>query len=318
MQLSVVTTLYQSEPYVREFCARVAASAARIADEFEIILVNDGSPDDALAVALELRAADRRIRVVDLSRNFGHHPAILMGLRYARGEQVFLIDCDLEEAPELVAEFDAIRRADPTADVVYGVQRSRRGGPLERLSGLAFYKLFNLLSDVKLPENLLTARLMSRRYVRALLRHPEVTLMLGGLWARTGFHQIAVPVEKLQKPTSSYSLRRRLALMVNAITSFSSAPLVIIFYLGALLMLGSGAAIGWLAGRWLVLGETPVGWTSLMVSIWVFGGLAVFCQGVIGIYLAQVFKEAKRRPIAIVRRVYGRAGRRRPAKVGRE
>jgi putative glycosyltransferase len=309
VQLSVVTTLYRSAPYLREFCARAAAAAARVADEFEIVLVNDGSPDDALRVALELRAADPRVRVVDLSRNFGHHPAILTGLHYARGAEVFLIDCDLEEAPEWVEAFAAVRRADADADVVYGVQRVRRGGPFDRLAGAAFYKLFNLLSTEKLPPNLVTARLMSRRFVRALLRHHEVNLMLGALWVRTGFKQVAVPVDKLQKPTSSYSLGRRVALMVNAVTSFSSTPLVLVFYLGMFLVATAGLAVGWLAARWLLLGEIPVGWTSLMVSVWVFGGLTVFCQGVIGIYLSQVYKEAKRRPRAIVRRVYGRAAR---------
>ena len=181
MRLSVVATLYRSAPYLREFCARAAAAAERVSPDFEIVLVNDGSPDDALAVALDIRAADPRVRVVDLSRNFGHHPAILTGLRHARGDEVFLIDCDLEEAPEWVEAFAAVRRADPDADVVYGVQRVRRGGAFDRLAGAAFYRLFNMLSADKLPPNLVTARLMSRRFVRALLRHPEVTLMLGAL-----------------------------------------------------------------------------------------------------------------------------------------
>jgi len=310
MQLSVVATLYRSAPYLREFCARAAAAAERVSTDVEIVLVNDGSPDDALAVALDIRAADPRVRVVDLSRNFGHHPAILTGLRHARGDDVFLIDCDLEEAPEWVEAFAAVRRADPDADVVYGVQRTRRGGLFDRLAGAAFYGLFNLLSADKLPPNLVTARLMSRRFVRALLRHPEVTLMLGALWVRTGFKQVPVPVDKLQKPTSSYSLRRRVALMVDAVTSFSSTPLVLVFYLGLFLMGTAGLAAAWIAVRWAALGEAPVGWTSLMVSVWAFGGLTIFCQGVLGIYLSQVFKEVKRRPRAIVRRVYGKVARR--------
>jgi putative glycosyltransferase len=310
VRLSVVATLYRSAPYLREFCARAAAAAERVATDFEIVLVNDGSPDDALAVALDIRAADPRVRVVDLSRNFGHHPAILTGLRHARGDEVFLIDCDLEEAPEWVEAFAAVRRADPDADVVYGVQRARRGGLFDRLAGAAFYTLFNMLSADKLPPNLVTARLMSRRFVRALLRHPEVTLMLGALWVRTGFKQVPVPVDKLQKPTSSYTLRRRVALMVDAVTSFSSTPLVFVFYLGLFLMGTAGLAAAWIAARWLALGEAPVGWTSLMVSVWAFGGLTVFCQGVLGIYLSQVFKEVKRRPRAIVRKVYGRVARR--------
>ena len=157
MRLSVVSTLYRSARHLVAFHARVAVAAERVSDCVEFIYVNDGSPDDDLTVALELQASDPRIRIVDLSRNFGHHPAMMTGLQHATGERIFLIDCDLEEPPELVNAFtDELART--AADVVYGVQVSRSGGALDRLCGRSFYAIFNALSPNPIPANLKIGR----------------------------------------------------------------------------------------------------------------------------------------------------------------
>ena len=165
MFLSVVTTLYYSAPHLEEFHARVSRAAAALCPEYEILFVNDGSPDTSLDVALGLFRRDPHVRIVDLSRNFGHHKAMMTGLEHARGDLIFLIDSDLEEAPELLEAFLGTMR-ETSADVVYGVQQTRRGGPTERFTGWLFFKLFNLLSDSPIPPNVLTVRLMTRRYVR--------------------------------------------------------------------------------------------------------------------------------------------------------
>lgn len=166
---SIVTTLYHSASHLEEFYLRACAAVEKVVDGYEIILVNDGSPDDSLAVALELCDRDHRVSVVDLSRNFGHHKAIMVGLSQAKGRLVFLIDCDLEEDPELLTEFFK-SMADSGADVVYGVQQRRKGSFVERVSGSLFYAIFNLLSTYPVPPNQVTARLMTHRYVTALLR----------------------------------------------------------------------------------------------------------------------------------------------------
>src|SRR4051812_8506243 len=134
MRLSIVTTLYRSAGSLAEFHRRVSRAAAALTGSYEIILVNDGSPDESLQIALNILKTDRLVRIVDLSRNFGHHKAMMTGLSYARGELVFLIDSDLEEEPELLAAFDGTLQSQ-SADVVYGVQESRKGGIFERLSG---------------------------------------------------------------------------------------------------------------------------------------------------------------------------------------
>ena len=195
--LSIVTSLYLSAPYLREFSRRAREAAAAATLSYEIILVNDGSPDDSLATALQLRREDPRIRIIDLSRNFGHHKALMTGMARAAGELVFLIDCDLEEDPGVARR---VPRGDaPTgADVIYGVQSSRKGRRMERATGMVFFRLFNRMLTHPIPPNIVTARLMSRRYVEALVQHEDREMFLAGLWVMAGFDQRPVTVHKAQ------------------------------------------------------------------------------------------------------------------------
>jgi len=302
MRLSVVTTLYRSAPYLPEFLSRVTAAVKKLTTDYEIVFVNDGSPDNALDVALGLQETESRLKIVDLSRNFGHHQAILTGLAHTTGDWVFLIDCDLEEDPELLEQFESTRRQS-AADVVFGVQQSRKGGFVERWGGWLFYKLFNFLAPLPIPENLTTVRLMSRRYVDALLQHREVEFALSGLWARTGFAQVPVPVVKKQRDTSTYDFSRRLTQLLM-VASFSAKPLYYIFYIGVGICALSVVAWILLLIRGIFGGAESSGWPSIMVSIWFLGGLVIAFQGVIGFYLYKIFMETKRRPIAIIRQIY--------------
>lgn len=301
--LSVVTTMYGSERYLREFYERVRAQADSIAPNTEFVFVNDGSPDGSLAVALQLFQQDGRMRILDLSRNFGHHRAIMTGLAHAKGKLVFLIDCDLEEPPEILALFWQ-RLSESGADVVFGVQRRRKGGFVERFGGWCFYKLFSWLSDHPVPENFITARLMRKRYVDALVQHQEREVYVGGLFALTGYHQEAVAVDKGAKGSTTYTLARRIAVLVNAVTSFSSRPLVLVFYLGlsitSLMFLCSLVLV---AAKLLYI-DFELGWPSLIVSIWFLGGLTIFSIGLVGIYVAKVHSETKARPYTIIRNIY--------------
>jgi putative glycosyltransferase len=302
--LTVVTTMYHSSPYLEEFHRRVSAQArALVGESYEVLFVNDGSPDDSLAVALRLYRADRHVRVLDLSRNFGHHRAIMTGLAAARGELVFLIDCDLEEQPEDLARFHA-ELTRTAADAVFGVRAGREGGIFERITGKAFYRIFNLLSPQPVVADQVIARLMTRRYVQALVAHRDSEIYFGGLCALAGFDQLPLPVDKRWKGKTTYSLDRRVATFVNAVTSFSAKPLVYVFYLGCVILLASGAAAVTLIIRRLFFGVLFPGWPSLIVAVCFFGGLTVFCLGLIGIYLAKVFAEVKERPYSIVRQTY--------------
>lgn len=306
MKLSIVTTLYQSAPYIKEFYSRASAAARRLVDEgYEIIFVNDGSPDKSLELAVGLSESDSHVIVVDLSRNFGHHKAMMTGLAHTCGEHVFLIDSDLEEEPEWLLSFSE-QMARERCDVVYGVQGQRKGGIFERWSGRWFYRLFRLLTGMTIPDNIVTARLMTGRYVAALLLHGEHDFEIGGLCYITGFDQHPQIVKKHSTSKTTYTLRRKVSLFVNAVTSFSNAPLVYIFYAGLTISFISGFYATLLIIQWFFLAKPLSGWTSLMISIWLIGGWVILFIGILGIYLSKIFSEAKRRPYTIVRQVYGK------------
>ena len=309
----MVTSLYRSSTYIVEFFQRMKAAIEPITESFEIVFVNDGSPDDSLEVVLELARTDDRIVVVDLSRNFGHHPALLTGLETSRGELVLTMDVDLEEPPELFGEFYQAF-IEHHVDVVYGYQTRRKGGLSERLTGSLFWKLINLDKySVRIPENPLTIHLMSRRYVAAILSHRERVVFLAGIYALAGFAKWPLAVQKSSKGSSVYTWRRKVNLFMTAITSFTMWPLMYTFYLG-LLIASMAAATGVVIVILKILSlsvhiqELSLGWPSLLASVWFLGGCNIFSIGLIGIYLSQVFTEVKARPVSIVREVYRNVG----------
>jgi putative glycosyltransferase len=266
-------------------------------------MVNDGSPDDSLDLALALHRNDPRVVVVDLSRNFGHHKAIMTGLAHTTGDLTFLIDSDLEEEPELLSQFHA-RLAKGDCDVVFGVQDARRGGLVERVTGALFFSLVDVLSDHSIPRNTIVARLMTSDYVRALVRHRDREFLIAHLWQVTGFRQVALPVRKLSHSPSTYSFGMRVEMAVKYLTTTSTKLLYFILYAGMAIFVLSLLAIMFYITRYLHSGISVDGYTSLIVSIWFFGGLTTAILGVLGIYVANIISETKRRPYTVVRRVH--------------
>jgi putative glycosyltransferase len=302
MQLSIVSTLYRSAAHLREFHARARAAAERIAGDWELILVDDGSPDESLAIALELQRDDPRLTVIELSRNFGHHHALLIGLQQARGERVFLVDSDLEEEPEHLVEFWRRLDAEPDLDVVYGVRTNQRGRGVATLGSLLFDRLFNLLGETRIAPGSLNIRLMRRRYVDALQQIGERELFLTGVFDWLGFRQVAAPIQVKPRGATSYSLRRRLRLALASLTSFSSLPLKVSFWFGFVIAAGAFAYSLWIVLRVLVFDAAPPeGWASLMASIWFLGGTVLMAIGVLGAYVARIYREVKHRPVAVIR-----------------
>lgn len=303
MKLSIVATLYRSAADLPEFHRRAMAAAAPLADEIEMILVDDGSPDDSLAVALAIQTVDARVVVVELARNFGHHRAMMTGLAHATGDLVFLIDSDLEEPPELLSEFHA-RLVAGDWDVVYGVQRVRRGGWFQRWTGEAFFRLTEVLGDFSLPRNVVTARLMRRDYVRALIAHEDRTFIIGHLWSIAGFRQSAIEMEKLSLSPTTYSIRRRIEMAVQHVTTTSTKLLYAIFYTGLAISAFSVLMMLFFLARYLTHGIGVDGWTSLFVSVWFFGGLIIQALGIMSLYIANIYQEVKRRPYTHLRALH--------------
>ncbi|TYL91747.1 glycosyltransferase family 2 protein [Bradyrhizobium rifense] len=303
MKLSIVTTLYRSAASIEEFHNRAMKAAQALTDDIELIIVNDGSPDNSLELALEIQRSDPRVVIVDLSRNFGHHKAMMTGLAQASGDLVFLIDSDLEEQPEdLATLYQRFSQGD--CDVVYGILTTRRGNLFARLPGATFFSLLDLLSDHPVPRNVFTARLMTRDYVKALVRHRDREFSISHLWEVTGFRQQSVALKKLSLSPTSYTFRRRVEMAIRDITTTSSKLLYLIFYVGLSIFGLSIAVIIFFLGRYFTRGVGVDGFTSEIVSIWFLGGLIILVLGIFGIYIANILAETKRRPYTIIRRIY--------------
>jgi putative glycosyltransferase len=301
MSVSIVTTLYKSAPFIEEFVAR---SLALMGEHDELVLVDDGSPDNSLDLARSLAEKDPRIAIVELARNFGHHLAILAGLNESRGDRVFFVDSDLEEEPELLTKFTTLMDSSGS-DVIFGVHDHSQGSTLRRATSRAFWRCFNWASDANTPLDICNVRLMSRRYVDALVSLPERNVFLGGMFHWVGFQQIAVPIERrIQRRTSTYSVTARVALAVRSIVSFSTAPLKAMFLLGVGISTFSVTLAAYYAVLRFLDPRIPLGFTTLIISIWFSSGIIVACLGVIGIYLAYMYTEAKRRPRVIIKEIF--------------
>lgn len=304
-EISIVATMYRSRPFLETFLAECQETLNAVGfKRCEIVLVNDGSPDDSLDYVLSRRGDIPGLVVVDLSRNFGHHPAIQAGLRESRGDLVFLIDCDLEVRPAALEAFlPQLRQTD--ADVVFGYQEARKGDWFEQFSGRLFWTGFNRMSDFKVPENLVTERVMTRRFVDALLLMGDYNLFMGGMMSWTGFTQVGIPVDKQQREgRSTYTLLKRTQLMVNAVSSFSSKPLVWLFNVGTAITLTSLGYAAYLVVRKLLFDDALLGFTSLMAMMALTLGIVTTGLGLIGIYLGKVFNQVQNRPVYIIRNIH--------------
>ena len=307
MKLSVVTTLYKSKNFLEIFLKEISSAIETLAIEnFELVFVNDGSPDDSVAYLLERKKDISQIKIIDLSRNFGHHYAIQAGLNYASGEYVFLIDNDLETPPSILVDFFNEIKKDNTLDVVYGYQEARKGNFIEKKAGSIFWVLINKLSDTKIPHNILTERLMTKQYVNELLRLQDANLFIGGMFYWVGFNQKGISVKKGQREgASTYSVKRRAELMLQAITSFSGKPLEWLFYIGVTISFFSFLFLVYLAIQKIIhQDEVQLGWTSIAaINVLILGIISTFL-GLIGIYIFKIFKQVQGRPNAIIKKIY--------------
>lgn len=304
MKLSVVSTLYKSESHIAEFCDRVSAAAHRlVGDDFEIILVNDGSPDGSLDLAVARSTIDRHVTVIDLSRNFGHHKAIMTGLAHAKGDRVFLIDSDLEEEPEWLLPF-ANQMSEHKLDVVFGVQKARRGHTFERWTGAIFFSISDALSDFHLPRNLVIARLMTRAYVAALVSHQDHEFIIAHLFQLTGFRQASQIVVKHALSPTTYSISRRIQMAVRYLMTTSTKILYLILYFGLTISILSVLTMAFYLARYAINGIGVSGFTSIIISIWFFGGMTMLVLGLLSVYIANILSETKRRPYTIIRDIH--------------
>jgi dolichol-phosphate mannosyltransferase len=297
--VSIVAPLYDEQDTVEAFHARVSAALAGL--PYELVCVDDGSRDETAARLLRLAGTDSRVKVVRLSRNFGHQAALTAGLEHARGDVCVMIDADLQDPPELIPTMlDAWRRG---SDVVYAVRRSRAGETRAKLlTARWFYRLFGRLAQIELAPDSGDFRLMDRRALDALLRMPERSRFLRGMTVWVGFTQTAVPYAREARAggETKYTAARMLRFSFDAISSFSQAPLQLATLLGfaisALAFLGIPLTI---VARYTNIYSPGIPSTLLIILL--LGGIQLITVGIIGEYVGRIYDEVKRRPLYIVR-----------------
>jgi len=309
--LSIVVPCYNEEACLDALHQRLAAAArSAVGDDFEILLVNDGSRDKSWAMMERLAASDPHLVAINLSRNHGHQLALTAGLDLCGGERILIIDADLQDPPELLPAM--MKEMDETgADVVYGVRKSRRGETaFKRATAHGFYRLLSRATEVEIPVDTGDFRLMTRRALDAFLAMPEQARFVRGMVAWIGFKQVAIPYDRDERfaGETKYPLRKMTRFALDALTGFSSAPLKLASFAGFALSVGSVLIVLYILIAWLS-GRSVAGWTSLMLVVVVLGAVQMFVLALLGEYIGRLYNEAKRRPLYIVEEVVGGGAR---------
>ena len=307
--LSVVIPCYNEEATLPVLHARVSATArAAVGDDHEIVLVDDGSRDGSWAAMQRLAAEDRHVVAVNLSRNHGHQLALTAGLDLCAGEQILIIDADLQDPPELLADM-RVTMAREQADVVYAVRRKRQGETFfKKATAAAFYRVLDRVTDTPIPLDTGDFRLMTRRALDALLALPEQARFIRGMVAWVGFRQVPFPYDRAERHAgeTNYPLGKMIRLALDAVTGFSTAPLRWASHLSVILAACSLLLLFYIAWGYFV-SDRVQGWTSTMLVVVVLSSIQMFVLGMIGEYLGRLYIEAKRRPLYLVADIAGTA-----------
>ncbi len=306
-RLSIIVPCYNEEQVICETGRRLLLTAEQSSMDFEIIYVDDGSVDGTAEILRQLHAADARVKVLRLSRNFGHQFAITAGLEHAGGDAVVLIDADLQDPPEVILQM-LERWREGCWDVVYGTRIHREGESFWKLgTAKLFYRLINLLSDIPIPLDTGDFRLMDRKVVDALLSMPERDRFLRGMVSWLGFRQLALPYNRDARfaGTTKYPIRRMLRFAMDGILSFSVVPLRMATMVGLAASLLALIGICWALVIRLSTHQWVVGWTSLLLAALFMGGVQLVCLGVVGEYVGRTYWESKKRPLYLVQEQLG-------------
>ena len=303
--LSLIVPVFDEEESIDIFLTSVEPFLDKAGLRFEIVFVNDGSRDETLGHLLDCSGRDKRIKIVNLSRNFGKEAALTAGIDHAKGDILIPMDIDLQDPPELIAPF--IERWREGYDIVYGVRSLRDADTVaKRVSASWFYWAFNSMSPVRIPANAGDFRLVDRRAAEVLRRLPERNRFMKGLFAWVGFNAVGVPYERPKRVagSSKFNLWRLWNFALDGVVSFSTVPLRVSFYAGLVIATVAVLYALFIIGRVLLFGIDTPGYASLLIVVLSMGAIQLVSIGIIGEYLGRLFLEVKGRPVYIVENVY--------------
>ncbi|MEO1691603.1 MAG: glycosyltransferase family 2 protein, partial [Cyanobacteria bacterium J06631_6] len=306
VEISTIVPLYNESASIPRLFARLIPVLEQLGISYEVICINDGSQDQTIEKLRELNRQNPRIKIVNLSRNFGKEIALTAGLDYASGAAVIPLDADLQDPPELIEQL--VAKWQEGYDVVYATRRSRQGETwLKKISAKAFYRTIGKMSHVPIPANTGDFRLLDRRVVEAIKQLPERTRFMKGLFAWVGYRQTSILFDREPRYSgqSTWNYWKLWNFALDGIISFSFLPLKVWSYVGTSISLVSLIYALFLVIRTLILGVDVPGYASLMVAILFLGGIQLITLGVLGEYLGRVYEEVKGRPLYFVREKYG-------------
>ncbi len=299
--ISIVSPVYHGEKMVAELVRRIVGSVCPITDNYEIILVNDASPDNSWAEILKQCSANPKVKGIDLSRNFGQHYAITAGLHYATGEWVVVMDCDLQDRPEEIPNL--YNKAAEGFDIVYARRVARKDGFFKRLSSTLFHWVYNWLSGLNADKTIANFGIYKRCVIEEFNSMPERARSFPSLVKYLGFRDTAIDVEHAERAEgkSSYNLYKLLKLSFDVIVSNSNKPLRMAVGIGfGISAVSFLLAIYNLIAKWAGIIRVP-GFTTMVFSIWFVGGLLLFVMGIQGLYIGKIFDQVKGRQLFVVR-----------------
>ena len=304
--ISILCPCYNEEKAIPLFIQRITQTISKIPEEFEIIFVNDGSTDSTLDLLTSYQAQDSRVKVIDFSRNFGKEAALTAAIDYSSGDAVIPIDADLQDPPELIAQMIAKWREGYEVVLARRADRSSDSWP-KRFTAKMFYKVHNAISTPNIPENVGDFRLMDRAVIEALKQCRESYRYMKGLFAWAGFRTFTLDYARKPRTegTTKFNGWRLWKLALEGITSFSIAPLTMWMYIGSLISFSAFTYLAYIFMRTLIFGIDVPGYASIICLILFFGGLNLIGIGLLGQYVGRTYMESKRRPVYIVRKVYG-------------
>ncbi|HEX5386592.1 MAG TPA: glycosyltransferase family 2 protein [Gemmatimonadales bacterium] len=305
--LTVVVPCYNEEAVIEETHRRLSRVLRALPDlGYEILYVDDGSSDATGAILERLAASDPHVRVLAFSRNFGHQIAVTGGVEHAAGDAVVLIDADLQDPPEVIAEM--VERWREGYDVAYGVRTDREGeSKFKRATASAFYRLMSRLTETEIPLDTGDFRLMDRRVVDALIAMPERDRFVRGLVSWAGYRQVAVPYGRAARfaGTSKYPVGKMIRFAMDGIASFSVKPLTVATYAGFVVSLMAVFGIVYAVILRLFTTIFVPGWTALFIAVLFLGGVQLISLGIMGEYVGRIYGESKRRPLYLLRERLG-------------
>ncbi len=303
--ISVISPVYGCKTCLFELYFRLKETLEKITPDFEIILVNDASPDGAWEIIVELANKDKRVKGIDLSRNFGQHYAITAGLHYAKGEWVVVMDCDLQDQPEEIKKL--YTRAKEGYDVVFGRRLKRKDGFFKRIGSKSFYTVYNYFTDSKFDNSVANFSISKKNVIDEFIQFSEHDRSFPLIIQWLGFNVGYTNIEHGERyhGKTSYSFRKLTHFASSSIISQSNKPLKLSIVLGLSFALFSFLFALYIIYKKIVLGIPVSGWASLMITIFFIGGLILVNLGIVGIYIGRVFNEIKGRPLFVIKSKIG-------------